>query len=636
MCGIIGYVGNKSAVPIIVDGLRRLEYRGYDSAGIAVVDDGHLAGQKAKGHLEVLEGKIANKFLSATTGIGHTRWATHGTPSDINAHPHYSADSRFAVVHNGIIENHHELRAELTKLGFKFQSDTDTEVIVHLLEASYTGDLAQALLHTIARLKGAFAILAICESHPDEIVAIRNHSPLILGVGENANYFASDAPALLAHTRDVVFLDDFDLVRATQADWKVWDAQAMIKKLGLDNGNGKIARQRVPSGMTGRVMNASMPSASRRRRPVHLDMSIEQAEKGGYEHFMLKEIHEQPTAIENTLTGRIGKHSTFLSELEFIDNEFWRNLNRIIIVACGTALHAGMVAKYALEDLCEVPVDCAVASEFRYGKSPVTKNDLIIAVTQSGETADTLAGCEEAKKKGAKILTICNVLSSSIPRLSHATLYTHAGPEIGVASTKAYTTQIVLLELLAIYLGRIRGTLSKKNAEALLDELWSIPALVRRTMKLEKECKAIAEQYSAVANYMYVGRRYNYPTAFEGALKLKEISYIHAEGYGAGEMKHGPIALVTGEFPTVAICVESDIYDKMLSNIEEIKSRGGNVIGIASSGDRKLQKFVDRILYIPRTSEIFSPILSVIPLQMIAYYAAVSRGCNPDKPRNLA
>ena len=603
MCGIIGYVGDKQAVPILMDGLGRLEYRGYDSAGVAVLDGKRLRFEKNAGKLHELARVIKDAELSGTTGLGHTRWATHGVPSRENAHPHFALKRRIAIVHNGIIENHDELRRKLKRRGIRFVSQTDTEVLCHLIGAHYKGSLVAAVRKALRQVRGSYAVAAIAAGEPGTIVAARMNNPLIIGVAEGENLVASDIPAVLPYTRRVIFLDDGDVA-------EIHREGVSITTLG--------GKPRLPV--------------------VHkVQWDVSTAEKGGYPHFMLKEIHEQPQAVADTIAGRIkGTGGDVLFRDFGLSDAQLKKIERISIISCGTSWHAGLVAKIAIEELARIPVDVSIASEYRYADPVVDRRTLALGISQSGETIDTLMGLRAARERGARVLSVCNVVGSSIPRMSDAVIYTHAGPEIGVASTKAYTTQLAALELLAIYLGRLRGTLKRDRAKGLLKALKQIPSKLKKVIANDKLVKHCAERYKYVYDFLYIGRRYNYPTAYEGALKLKELSYIHGEGYGAGEMKHGPIALVEDTFPTVAIAVKGRVYQKMLSNIQEIKARKGIVIAVATSGDRKIGKLADFVITTPETEEMFSPILTVVPLQLLAYHIAVNRGCDVDQPRNLA
>lgn len=604
MCGIVGYIGKQESVPIIIDGLRRLEYRGYDSAGIAIVNkEGKLEIKRSVGKLKNLESALEGKGLKGRLGIGHTRWATHGRPSEENAHPHRAGG--IVVVHNGIIENYTQLKNRLMKEGCKFTSETDTEVICHLVNkfVKEGNKLEIAVRKALKEVEGSFAIGVINEKEPDVLIGARNGSPLVVGIGENENFIASDIPAILNHTRDVIFLDDNEMVVLSNKKYSVTD----LEGIPIEKEVSKV------------MWNAVM------------------AEKGGYKHFMLKEIHEQPRAIMDTIRGRISQEtgSVYLDEMKLSESEI-KGLKKVIVVACGTSWHAGLVGKFMIEELVRLPVEVDIASEFRYRDPIVDKDVLFIAISQSGETADTLAALREAKKKGARIVSICNVVGSTITRESNGIVYTHAGPEIGVASTKAFTTQLTALFLLAVYLGRIRGKIDVKSAKILLQELIHLPTLIEEVLKYDKKTEELASRYFNYRDFLYLGRGINYPIALEGALKLKEISYIHAEGYPAGEMKHGPIALIDEDMPVVVLTAEDKVYEKVLSNIMEVKARGGKIIAIASEGNREIATKVDNVLYIPKCNHILTPILLSIPLQLLAYHIAVLRGSDVDQPRNLA
>jgi len=604
MCGIVGYIGKQESVPIIIDGLRRLEYRGYDSAGIAIVNkEGKLEIKRSVGKLKNLESALEGKGLKGTLGIGHTRWATHGRPSEENAHPHRAGG--IVVVHNGIIENYIQLKNRLMKEGCEFTSETDTEVICHLVNkfVKEGNKLEIAVRKALKEVQGSFAIGVINEKEPDVLIGARNGSPLVVGIGDNENFIASDIPAILNHTRDVIFLDDNEIVVLSNKKYSVTD----LEGIPIEKEVNKV------------MWNAVM------------------AEKGGYKHFMLKEIHEQPRAIMDTIRGRISQETgaVYLDEMKLSESEI-NGLKKVIIVACGTSWHAGLVGKFMIEELVRLPVEVDIASEFRYRDPIVDKDVLFIAISQSGETADTLAALREAKKKGARIVSICNVVGSTITRESNGIIYTHAGPEIGVASTKAFTTQLTALFLLAVYLGKIRGKIDAKSAKILLQELIHIPTLVEDVLKYDKKTEELAGKYLNYKDFLYLGRGINYPIALEGALKLKEISYIHAEGYPAGEMKHGPIALIDEDMPVVVLTAEDKVYEKVLSNIMEVKARGGKVIAIASEGNKEIATKVDNVLYIPKCYHALTPILLSIPLQLLAYHIAVLRGSDVDQPRNLA
>ncbi|MFC1632267.1 glutamine--fructose-6-phosphate transaminase (isomerizing) [Candidatus Omnitrophota bacterium] len=610
MCGIVGYIGNRNAQEVLISGLRRLEYRGYDSAGVAILNQDRaksspaLQIKKRAGKLQTLQEMLINRPLKGSLGISHVRWATHGIPNTQNAHPHWGCQGRIALVHNGIIENYEQLKEELVKQGHKFRSQTDTEVIVHLVEKFYRGKLEQAVIQALKKVRGAYAIAVICQDEPQKLVGARLGSPLIAGKNSKEGFLASDIPALLDYTKDMVLLDDGEVVTLTPGKLEVRTLK-----------NNKLVL----------------------RKPVKIKWDAAQAEKEGFPHFMLKEIHEQPKAIRETLIGRISdkKHQVLLPELRSL-NKVLRAMEKIVIISCGTAWHAGLVGKYMLEALVRIPVDVDISSEFRYRNPLINNKTLVIAITQSGETADTLAGLREAKAKGAKILSICNVLGSSIPRASDAVIYTHAGPEIAVASTKAYTSQLAVLYLFTLYLAGLRKSSPRAKIKKLILELERIPQLMERVIRDKKIISECARRYHHSFGFLYLGRALNFPTALEGALKIKEISYIHAEGYGAGEMKHGPIALINPHLPVVCIAPESHVHDKMLSNIQEIKARRGIVISVATLGDQLVAHHSNHVICIPKVKELFSPLLTVIPLQLLAYYIAVKRGCDVDQPKNLA
>lgn len=608
MCGITGYIGNKKAYPIILNGLKRLEYRGYDSAGIVLNENGTFKLRKTKGSVSDLIAKCKDLNSEATVGIGHTRWATHGIPSDINAHPHISNNGKIAIIHNGIIENYATLKIMLTSKGYTFKSETDTEILVNLIQymqETQNLDLATAVRYALNEVIGAYSIAVIEVDQPQEIVVARLSSPLAIGIGENEYFIASDASPFIEFTNEVVYLEDGEMATITLKGVDVYK----IKD------NSKVNPQ------------------------IHeLKTSLEKIEKGGYEHFMLKEIHEQPRSIMDTMRGRLLVEEDIIQMAGIWDyQEKFLNAERIIIISCGTSWHAGLVGEYLIEDLARIPVEVEYASEFRYRNPIITDKDIVIAISQSGETADSIAALKLAKEKGAFIYGICNVIDSSIARLTDAGSYTHAGPEIGVASTKAFTAQLALLAMIALKLAKHKGTISKERFNSLIIELETIPERVAEVIKnTENQIKKIAELYADAGNFLYLGRGYNYPIALEGALKLKEISYIHAEGYPAAEMKHGPIALIDENMPVVVIAPKKGYYDKIVSNIQEINSRKGKVIAIVTQGDTVVKDMVTESIEIPDVSEYFTPILSVIPLQLLAYYIAVLRDVNVDQPRNLA
>ncbi|PZX58438.1 glucosamine--fructose-6-phosphate aminotransferase (isomerizing) [Algoriphagus ratkowskyi] len=607
MCGIVAYVGQQEALPIIIKGLRRLEYRGYDSAGVALLDKNGLSVYKKKGKVSELEKHLESSTdLGSTIGIGHTRWATHGEPTDANAHPHYSSSEKIAMIHNGIIENYEVLKQDLLKKGYTFQSDTDTEVFIKFIEDIQLNNhcsLEEALRLALHKVVGAYAIVLINKEEPDTLIAARKGSPLVIGVGEDEYFLASDATPIIEYTNKVVYLDDFEI--------------AIIR-------NNRLQIKTIENVETNPYINK-------------LEMELEAIEKGGYDHFMLKEIYEQPKSIADCLRGRLDAKSgrLVLGGLRDYMNKF-QNAERIIITACGTSWHAGLVAEYLFEEFARVPVEVEYASEFRYRNPVVGEKDFIIAISQSGETADTLAAIELAKSKGATIFGVCNVVGSSIPRTTHAGSYTHAGPEIGVASTKAFTAQISVLAMMALKLGYQRGTLPENKYIQLLHELEAIPGKVEQALKTNDAIKYIAEEYKDVRNALYLGRGYNFPVALEGALKLKEISYIHAEGYPAAEMKHGPIALIDEEMPVFFIATKDSSYEKVVSNIQEVKARKGKVIAVVTEGDTQVKALADHVIEIPETHEAFAPLVAVVPLQLLSYHIAVMRGCNVDQPRNLA
>ena len=604
MCGIIGYIGKDQAVSILIEGLKKLEYRGYDSSGVAVLQNGKLEVRRAVGKLHNLETLLRGETLAGRIGVGHVRWATHGRPSEENAHPHRAGS--VVVVHNGIIENYAALKEELSKEGRIFQSETDTEVIAHLIDSIAQkdgGTLEQAIRGAATRLQGAYAIAVIDERNPDVVVGARKGSPLVVGLGQGEFFLASDIPAILHRTRDVLFLNDDEMVVLSDDGVKITDLKGV-----------ELMRD-----ITRVLWNPVM------------------AEKGGYRHFMLKEIFEQPRAIMDTIRGRISQETgaIHLEEIGPMKEQLSR-VKKIFIVACGTSWHAGLVGKYMLEELAAVTTEVDIASEFRYRSPLVSKGDLLIAITQSGETADTLAAMREAKKRGAAVIAICNVVGSTASREADGVVYTHAGPEIGVASTKAFTAQLTALYLLGLFFGSLRETLSPDDVKKRLADLVHIPTLVERCLEGYDAIEQIAKRYFKASDFLYLGRGTNFPVALEGALKLKEISYIHAEGYPAGEMKHGPIALIDENMPVVVLAGKSGVYDKILGNIEEVKARGGIVIALPTEGDTEITKRVDHVISIPSTNQLLMPILMAIPLQLLAYQIAVLRGADVDQPRNLA
>ncbi|MCL5102841.1 MAG: glutamine--fructose-6-phosphate transaminase (isomerizing) [Armatimonadetes bacterium] len=603
MCGIVGYIGEQDACPILVDGLKRLEYRGYDSSGVAVMNGDGIDIRKSVGKLKALETVLENCAPAGSLGVGHTRWATHGRPSDENAHPHSDCTGKITVVHNGIIENYMELKARLVEEGHRFSSETDTEVAAHLIESHYAGDLAEAVRKAAKQLEGSFALVVIAQDEPDRIVAARRHSPLAIGLGDGENFLASDVAAFLKHTRRVIFADD--------------DNVAVIMREGV-----------TLTDLDGNPVN---------KGEQKIDWDAAMAERGGYDHFMLKEIHEQPRALRETMRGRLSpdRDTIELPGINLTEDEI-KNIDRIIMIACGTAYHASMAGKYAIEQLCRIPVEIDFASELRYREPIIDERTLGIVISQSGETLDTVVGLREAKKNGAKVVAITNVVGSMAARESDGVLYTYAGPEIAVASTKAYTTQLMVLYLIALYLAQVRGTLEPEWAAELRDALWELPQQAEIILNDDREVVSAAERYYCYNGFLYMARGINLASALEGALKIKEISYMHAEGYAAGEMKHGPIAMIDPTFATIAVTVRSKTYDKMLGNIREVKARLGDVIAIANTHDTTIDEYVDRVIRIPATEEVFSPVLVALPLQLMAYWVAHSRGPAIDQPRNLA
>ena len=603
MCGIVGYVGDRQAAEFLLDGLSKLEYRGYDSAGIAVYDGENIRVEKSVGRLVALREKIKGDMPVGCLGIGHTRWATHGRPSDVNSHPHTDCHGDFAVVHNGIIENYLSLKEELIAKGHVFKSETDTEVVVHLLEEVYSGDFIAAVRAVLERIEGSYALAFMSRKHPDLLICTKQDNPLIIGLGEGENFIASDIPAIISKTRRTYILGDGEV--------------AVVRKDAVEVTNH---------------LGAPVP-----KKVFEVTWNAEAAEKGGYEHFMLKEIHEQPKAVRDTMSQRIAADKTSISFEELAwDTAYLNAFNKIYIVACGTAYHAGLVGKYYIEKLARVLVEIDVASEFRYRDPIVDEHTLLIVVSQSGETSDTLAALKESKRRGAKTLAITNVVGSSIAREADQVVYTWAGPEIAVASTKAYTTQLVLFFMLALYMAEIKGTIAAERTAQLVTQLHEIPAQISEILSDVDPIKTFAKQYGFNEDVFYIGRGLDYAVSLEGALKLKEISYIHAEAYAAGELKHGTLALIVEGVPVIALATQRNVYEKTLSNIKEVKARDAVVIGIAAEGDTELEKYVDHVMHVPASDEFIMPILSVIPLQLLAYYAAITRGCDVDKPRNLA
>lgn len=602
MCGIIGYVGKEKAVPLLMEGLKRLEYRGYDSAGIAVLENQGLIHEKCAGKISALEALLEDKEFSSTAGIAHTRWATHGEPTDLNAHPHLDCKGTIAVVHNGIVENYRSLRELLDRKGHKFTSETDTEILAHLIEEYYDGDLLEATQAALSQVEGTYGIAVICKDNPQQIVAARHGSPLVIGTGKGENFVASDVAAILRHTNRVVYLED--------------------REVALVDPESFVVSTVDKTEVTPQIQEISW--------------TLDQIEKGGFPHFMLKEIFEQPATLRNAIRGRLN-YEEGTSRLNGLNLQYeeLHLIDRIILSACGTAWHAALLGEYMIEDAALIPVEVEYASEFRYRSPIINEGTIVFVISQSGETTDTQAALREAKRKGATVLGICNVVGSTIARETDGGVYIHAGPEIGVASTKAFTSQMMVLSLISLLLARMR-TMSLERGREIIDAIYKIPEQVEQILKNDSYIKDIAEKYYQKNNFLYLGRGFNFPVALEGALKLKEISYIHAEGYPAAEMKHGPIALIDENMPAVVIALKDKVHDKVLSNIAEIKARKGKVIAVATEGDEEIADKVDHVIYIPQTIELLTPILSVIPLQLLAYHMAVMRCCNVDQPRNLA
>ena len=608
MCGIVGYIGKRNAYPILIKGLHRLEYRGYDSAGVALITpDGQLNIYKAKGKVSELEAFATDKDIRGNIGIAHTRWATHGEPNTVNAHPHYSESERLAIIHNGIIENYAVLKAGLMQEGYTFKSETDTEVLVQLIEYTQINkhvDLKTAVQLALQQVVGAYAIAILDKDHPDTLIAARKGSPLVVGIGKEEYFLASDATPIVEYTDQVVYIEDEEVV-CLQVD----------KDIDITT-----------------ISNVQKTPEIKR-----LELSLSQLEKGGYPHFMLKEIFEQPRTLTDSMRGRVNVRQDNIALSGFIDNkDRFLNAKRIIITACGTSWHAGLIAMYAIEEFAQIPVEVEYSSEFRYRKPVINKDDVVIAISQSGETADTLAAIQLAKSKGAFIFSICNVVGASIPRVSDSGCYTHVGPEIGVASTKAFTAQVVALTMLALCIGKEKGTMSEEQYLKVVRELGQIPDKIERVLGQNKRIADFAKTFTYAQNFIYLGRGYNFPVAMEGALKLKEISYIHAEGYPAAEMKHGPIALISQEMPVVVVAPHCSTYEKVVSNIQEIKARKGRVIAVVTEGDEIVSRIADHVIEVPETEECLTPLLTVIPLQLLAYHIAVIKGCDVDQPRNLA
>jgi len=601
MCGIVGYIGKRAAIPILVDGLKKLEYRGYDSAGVAVLDHEKIVVSKSVGKLVALEEELGQGYSQSCIGIGHTRWATHGRPSEVNAHPHCDCNQDFAVVHNGIIENYLELKDMLIEKGHKFVSETDTEVLAHLLEDYYEEDLEEAVRSVLKTIRGSYAIVVLRRQDPDKIVAARKDSPMVVGLGDGEFFVASDITAILNYTRKVYILDDGEMVVITEDGVKVSDFK----------GNPR----------TKEVYDVKWDAVA--------------AEKGGYEHFMLKEIHEQPKALKDTMLGRLEEQKVVLKEVDLTLEEL-AQIHKVYIVACGTAWHAGLVGKTLIERWAHLPVEVDIASEFRYRSPLVDKHTLVVVVSQSGETADTLAALREAKNRGARVVAVTNVVGSTVSREAHDVIFTWAGPEIAVASTKAYTTQLEGMVLLGLYLAQVKGTLPSEKIGEIITALKKIPAQVQELLDQSDLIEELAESFAKVENTFFIGRSLDWAVAMEGSLKLKEISYIHAEAYAAGELKHGTLALITEATPVIALATQRDVYEKTISNVKEVKARDAKVIGLTYEGNTSMAKSVDHVIYIPETMDELSPILTVIPLQLLSYYVSVARGCDVDKPRNLA
>ena len=603
MCGIVGYVGNAQAAPFLLDGMSKLEYRGYDSAGIAVYEKGKIRVEKCVGRLDALRHKLEGRMPEGSMGIGHTRWATHGRPSDRNSHPHTDESGDFVVVHNGIIENYLMLKEKLIAKGQKFSSDTDTEIVAHLFADFYEGDMEEAVKKVLKTIEGSYSLVFMCAAEPDKLICTKKDNPLIIGLGEGENFIASDIPAIIAKTRRTYIMSDGEIATVTKDG--VW----------VQDINGTPITKKV----------------------FEVNWNAEAAEKGGFEHFMLKEIYEQPKAIKDTMRGRLAENGTEINftELGWTPEDF-TGISKIFIVACGTAYHAGIVGKYYLENLARIPVEVDISSEFRYRNPLVDANCLTIVISQSGETIDTLAALKEAKRLGSRTLAVTNVVGSSIAREADQVVYTYAGPEIAVASTKAYTTQLLVMLMLAVYVGRLRGTLDGNKADALAKGLHKVPEQLHDMLENVDQIKVFARHYGSSLDAFFLGRSLDYAVALEGALKLKEISYIHAEAYAAGELKHGTLALIVEGVPVIVLATQEDVYDKTVSNLQEVKAREAMVIAIALEGDDSIAKYADHVIYIPRADKELAPILAVLPLQLLAYYAALTRGCDVDKPRNLA
>ena len=601
MCGIVGYVGDRNILSVLIVGLERLSYRGYDSAGVAIVSDDEISVWKKPGKVHVLAKELESKSIDGNAGVGHTRWATHGIPNEVNSHPHFDAKRRFSVVHNGIIENYLQLKSELVKEGFLFRSQTDSETIVHLIDKYYNGSLIEAVQKAVSRLDGSFAICVVSAFDANCMVVARKNSPLIIGVGKNENYVSSDVNALIHHTKRVIYLEDNTIAKVCQGEIRLIDFDGASKDYAIED--------------------------------VH--WTAEKSEKNGFDYFMQKEIYEQPQVVRNILDTYIKGDDIVFPKLGFKEDDL-KNMSRFIIQACGTSWHSGLIGKYLIEDIARVPTEVDISSEFRYRRMLNSSNEIVVAISQSGETADTLACIREAKSKFFSILSFVNVEGSSIDRESDGVIYTNAGPEIGVASTKNYIGQLLTIYLFALHLGRIRQTISQDKYLEHLSQIKQLPVLIEQVLNQESMIKALVDRYFESKSFIFIGRGLNYPTALEGALKLKEISYIHATGYPAGELKHGPIALIDEKLPVVCIVPKTSTYEKMMSNIQEVKARGGRLIAVATEGDEHIKDFADSIVYIPKVSDELSPLLSVIPLQQMSYHIALKLGCDVDQPRNLA
>jgi glucosamine--fructose-6-phosphate aminotransferase (isomerizing) len=602
MCGIVGYVGDRKPLPVLMEGLRRLEYRGYDSAGMAVLNDGELRVVRKKGNLDKLEKALSSVSFNGKIGIGHTRWATHGRPSEENAHPHLDCNSRIALVHNGIVENFLSLKERLQEQGHTFRSETDTEILVHLVEANNNGNLAEAVRLSLREVEGSYALAVVSLDEPDVIVAARKDSPLIVGLGEGEFFVASDIPAVLKYTREVLILEDGEIAELRAGGIRVMDLEGRVQERGA----------------------------------LHVSWDAEAAEKGGYPDFMLKEIFEQPAAIRETIRARMSPDGRAMLDEMNLTEERMAKVERVFVIACGSSFYAGLVGRFAIEQWAHLPVELDIASEFRYRRPVIGQDTLVVAITQSGETADTIAAIREAKRQQAPVVVISNAVGSSASREADAVIYTHAGPEIGVVATKTLVSQMAAIYILALYLGQVRGVLGLPFSQEIMAELKEIPEKVATVLEGAEEIRKVAERYASFTNFLFLGRGIGLPVAMEGALKLKEVSYIHAEGYAAGEMKHGPIALIDEGVPVVIVVTKNQLRDKTISNIQEVLARGATVIAVATQGDEEIKKYAREVFYVPETEEVLSAIPAVIPLQLFAYYIALKKGCNVDQPRNLA